>query len=219
MGSKETPAPQANQAEKSFVLRKTPVLLPEAIAVASSAGGPQALFKLMPHFKDVMQPVFVTQHIPASFTSALAGNIRALARRECIEATEGMPVQAGKIYLAPGYFHMTLAQESSRKVIRLNQDAPENFCRPAADPMLRSLATVYAARLLVIVLTGMGSDGLKGCEAVVGAGGTVIAQDQASSVVLGMPGVVAGAGLCHAVLPLEDIGPYVVNLAKRGAAA
>jgi two-component system chemotaxis response regulator CheB len=124
----------------------------------------------------------------------------------------------GRIYVAPGDIHMTVAIEDGKKVIRLLKSAPENFCRPAVDPMLRSVAAAYGARSMVLILTGMGSDGRKGSSTVVAAGGTVVAQDEATSVVWGMPGCVAKAGLCSAVLPLPEIAPYLRRLAMRSAA-
>jgi two-component system chemotaxis response regulator CheB len=110
-----------------------------------------------------------------------------------------------------------VADEGGNRVIKLNQNPPENFCRPAADPMLRSLVEVYGSRLFVAVLTGMGSDGFKGCQVVVEKGGAVISQDEATSVVWGMPAAVAEGGLCHAVLPIDQLGPYISNVAKRGS--
>ena len=127
-----------------------------------------------------------------------------------------MPIEGRKIYVAPGDFHMGVAQEGANRVIRLNQDAPENFCRPAVDPMLRSLSAMYGNKVFAVILTGMGADGLRGGQKMVEAGGAMIAQDQATSVVWGMPGAVAQGGLCHAVLPLDEIGPYTAKVAQRG---
>ena len=136
----------------------------------------------------------------------------------CAEAKDGEAINAGQIYLAPGDYHMVVESDGASNVIRLNQDPPENFCRPAVDPMLRSMAQVYGAGLLTIILTGMGSDGQKGATEVVESGGTVIAQDEATSVVWGMPGAVATSGLCSAVLPIQEVGPYVRKLVMRSAA-
>ena len=125
---------------------------------------------------------------------------------------------AGRVYVAPGDHHMLVERSSSGPAIRLSKDPPENFCRPAVDPLLRSLATIYGPRLLVIILTGMGADGQKGSAVVTAAGGSVVAQDEATSVVWGMPGAVANAGLCSAVLPISEIAPYVRKLVVRSAA-
>src|SRR5262249_43075001 len=134
------------------------------------------------------------------------------------EAVDGEIVRPGRVYVAPGDFHMLVESAGTDRVIRLNKAPPENFCRPSVDPMLRSLAQIYGRRLLCVILTGMGHDGRKGGEAVVAAGGSVVAQDEASSVVWGMPGAVANAGLCSAVLPLVEIGPFLSKLAMRSAA-
>src|SRR5262249_32384423 len=140
-----------------------------------------------------------------------------LARRQVAEGKDGEPVQAGRIYVAPGDFHMVVDGSGAQKTIRLNKEPPENFCRPAVDPMFRSVARAWGSAVLSIVLTGMGTDGAKGGQAVVAAGGTVLAQDEATSVVWGMPGAAAAAGICSAVLPLPEIAPYVARLAARGS--
>lgn len=135
---------------------------------------------------------------------------------EAAEAVDGQRLDSGRIYLAPGGFHMMLERQGTSEVrFRLTQDPPENFCRPAVDPMMRSVAALYGPAALAIILTGMGQDGLLGCRHLSDAGGTVIAQDKATSVVWGMPGAVANAGLCHEILPLEAIGPWVYAAAAR----
>ena len=192
---------------------------PKAIAVGSSTGGPQALLKL---FGDLggglAQPIFVTQHMPRTFTALLAENVQRNTAFTAGEGRDGEVARGGHVYIAPGDYHMEITGMPNEPVIRTNQNPPENFCRPAVDPMLRSLTKVYGGGLLVIVLTGMGSDGKNGCEDVVAAGGSVIAQDEDSSVVWGMPGAVSNAGLCSAVLPLTEIAPYVRKLLMRSAA-
>ena len=213
--------PKAKQSTKPnpISLRKLPVITPELIAIGSSTGGPQALLSLFGELdQQIQQPMLITQHMPATFTSLLAGHITRASDRNCAEGQDGEVVLPGRVYLAPGDYHMIVEPEDGANVIRLTQTEPENFCRPAVDPMLRSLATLYGSKLLVIMLTGMGHDGQEGSEAVVAAGGTVIAQDEESSVVWGMPGAVATAGLCSAVLPLSDIASYVRKLAVRSAA-
>jgi two-component system chemotaxis response regulator CheB len=200
-------------------LRKQPIQRPDLIAIGSSTGGPQALFKLLGDLGGSLpQPILITQHMPATFTSLLAGHISKASNTPCAEAKDGEVIRPGRIYLAPGDYHMLAEKGEGGNVLRLTQDEPENYCRPAVDPMLRSLVPLYGSRLLVIILTGMGSDGRKGSEAVVAEGGSVISQDQESSVVWGMPGAVATAGLCSAVLPLSDIAPYVRKLVVRSAA-
>lgn len=211
----ETAAP----APVVITLRNTPIEKPDALAIGSSTGGPQALFKVLAAMNGVTQPVFITQHMPATFTSILADHITKQGGLRCTEAQDGMVVQGGQAYLAPGGFHMLVVNEGAgRKILRLTQDEPENFCRPAVDPMLRSLAKAYGGRVFASILTGMGSDGSRGADMLVKAGGAVIAQDQASSVVWGMPGSTARLGICHAVLPVDNIGPYMLTIAQKGFA-
>jgi two-component system chemotaxis response regulator CheB len=200
-------------------LRPEATIQPEILAIGSSTGGPQALFKVLGGLGGKTDlPILVTQHMPATFTAILAEHIAQASRIPTAEARDGEPVMRGRIYVAPGDIHMTVAIEDGKKVIRLLKSAPENFCRPAVDPMLRSVAATYGAHSMVLILTGMGSDGRKGSSTVVAAGGTVVAQDEATSVVWGMPGCVAKAGLCSAVLPLPEIAPYLRRLAMRSAA-
>jgi two-component system, chemotaxis family, protein-glutamate methylesterase/glutaminase len=201
-------------------LRDVPALFrPDCLAIGSSTGGPQALFKVFQMMGKVTNlPVFVTQHMPATFTTILAEHLAQACGMPAAEAKDGEPVVPGRIYVAPGDFHMTVQVEGGRKVLRLDKNPPENFCRPAVDPMLRSLAKAYGGKVLAVILTGMGQDGLKGGQALAAAGGVIAAQDEATSVVWGMPGSVASGGLCSAVLPLSDIGPYVRKAISRMAA-
>ena len=166
----------------------------------------------------VKLPILITQHMPATFTTLLAEHIGRATGVATAEAVDGERIKPGRIYLAPGDYHMVVESDDGGEQIRLNQNAPENFCRPAVDPMLRSMAPIYRAGLLTIILTGMGSDGQKGSAEVVESGGAVIAQDEATSVVWGMPGAVATSGLCSAVLPLKEIGPSVRKMVMRSAA-
>ncbi len=192
---------------------------PAAIAIGSSTGGPQALFKVLGGLPAQLdQPIFITQHMPPTFTALLAEHIDRQTGLRCHEAEDGQVVSKGQVYLAPGDKHMELEETGGQVKVRLSNAAPENFCRPAVDPMLRSLAQIYGNRLLVTILTGMGADGREGAKVVVDAGGSVIAQDEETSVVWGMPGAVATAGLCAAVLPLPEIAPYISKLAMRSAA-
>jgi two-component system chemotaxis response regulator CheB len=211
---------RAIQAPRPIVLRTAAIEPFDALAIGSSTGGPQALFELLAAIRGtVARPIFITQHMPATFTTILAEHIARSTRWPAAEAIDGEAVRAGRVYVAPGDFHMVVEGGSAgEKVLRLNRAPAENFCRPSVDPMLRSLAQAYGRRLLCIILTGMGSDGRKGGEAVVAAGGSVVAQDETTSVVWGMPGAVANAGLCSAVLPLAEIGPFICKLAMRSAA-
>lgn len=206
-------------AERPVELRKASTIPPRVIAIGSSTGGPQALLEVLRDMAPTVGlPIVITQHMPATFTTLLAEHIARATGVPCVEAKDGEPVVAGQIYLAPGDYHMLLERDGTGAVIRLNQNPPENFCRPAVDPMLRSMAQIYGPSLLTIILTGMGSDGQKGATEVVEAGGTIIAQDEATSVVWGMPGAVATSGLCSAVLPIQEIGPNVRKLVMRSAA-
>jgi len=202
-----------------IALRSAARDMPEAVAIGSSTGGPQALFKVMGALKGALkQPIFITQHMPATFTTILAEHIARASGYPCAEGVDGEPVRGGRIYVAPGDFHMVVeGKERGAKMVRLLKTPPENFCRPSVDPMLRSLAAAYGGRVLTLILTGMGHDGLDGGKAVVAAGGTLVAQDEATSIVWGMPGAVATAGLCSAVLPLDEIGASVAKLASRTA--
>lgn len=200
-------APRAVEAgpPKPLLLRPAPVFAPQIIAFGSSTGGPQALLQVLKDFAPGAHvPILVAQHMPATFTSILASHITRQCGVSAMEATDGLTLEQGRVYVAPGNFHMTV---DATHTLRLNQDPPENYCRPSVNPMLRSLAACYGSRVLAVILTGMGRDGLNGCRAVVEAGGAVFAQDEATSVVWGMPGAVAVAGLCSAVLPLAEIGP------------
>lgn len=201
---------------KDFTLRQLKLFRPDALAIGSSTGGPQALMKVLKDLGEVAQPIFITQHMPPTFTTILAEHIGRSTGRKCVEGEDEMPVQGGMIYLAPGERHMLVKGTAARLRIELSDAPPENFCRPAVDPMLRSLATVYGGRLLVTILTGMGSDGAKGGQVCVDAGAQVLAQDEASSVVWGMPGAAAAAGICSAILPLGKIGQEIRRFAVDG---
>jgi len=131
------------------------------------------------------------------------------------EAVDGEPILGSRVYIALGDYHILAEAQGTERRLRLSKSAPENFCRHSVDPMLRSLAQVYGRRVLCAILTGMGSDGLRGGEALVAAGAAVVAQDEKTSIVWGMPGAVAMAGLCSAVLPIDDLGPFILRIAGR----
>jgi len=191
---------------------------PEVIAIGSSTGGPQALFEVLSHLKTgVRQPILITQHMPATFTTILAEHISRQCGLVCAEAKEGEAVVSGRVYVAPGDFHMLVTGRTGAPTLTLTKDPPENFCRPAVDPMMRSIVKAWGGKVLAVILTGMGQDGMKGCREVVAAGGVVIAQDEDSSVVWGMPGAVSNAGLCSAILPIKEIGPHIRKLVVRSA--
>ena len=219
--ARNSPAAEQNITPQKPALSKTPKtvsssnILPKVIGVGSSTGGPQALLKFINGIKNNLTlPVVITQHMPPSFTKILAGHLSKATELECFEAEDGMLLENGKVYIAPGDHHMVISSEDGKRYLRLNQDPPENFCRPAVDPMFRSLTKEYGPAVLGVILTGMGQDGLAGSKGIVDAGGTIIAQDEASSVVWGMPGAVSEAGICNAVLPLDELGAKVQRLVK-----
>ena len=196
-------------------LRPAAIVPPRLLAVGSSTGGPQALFTLVQGLgKTLNVPVVLTQHMPATFTPILAEHISKLGGMPCAEAKDGEALAAGRIYLAPGDRHLLIDAARAGFHARLTSDPPENFCRPSVDPMLRSAAAASEGRVLVAMLTGMGQDGLAGTRRVIDAGGSAVAQDEATSVVWGMPGAVAQAGLCHAVLPLPRIAPKLLEMLR-----
>jgi two-component system chemotaxis response regulator CheB len=183
------------------------------LAIGSSTGGPNALFTLVQSLSpNLPVPVVLTQHMPRTFTPILALHIDKLGILPCAEARHGEVLQPGRILLAPGDRHLLIQRRGSHLVAELSDGPPENFCRPAVDPMLRTACEAVNGRMLIAMLTGMGHDGLAGSRKVIEAGGGLIAQDEASSVVWGMPGAVARAGLACAVLPLAQIGGKVNTL-------
>jgi two-component system chemotaxis response regulator CheB len=200
-------------------LRPAPILPPSVLAIGSSTGGPAALLALFQALGSRLAvPVVLTQHMPATFTGQLATHIQRLGGATCSEAVHGETLRPGHVHLAPGNRHLTVVRKGAALAVALSDDPPENFCRPSADPMLRSVSACCPGRVLALVLTGMGHDGLAGSQTVVDQGGAVIAQDEATSVVWGMPGAVARAGLCHAVLPLVAIAPRLLQMVGRRAA-
>jgi two-component system, chemotaxis family, protein-glutamate methylesterase/glutaminase len=188
-----------------------------AVVIGVSTGGPAALAEVLPAIaRDVKVPVLIVQHMPAFFTAQLAERLTKTCGRDVREAADGTPLGGGEILLAPGGRHLAVAGDAAAPRVRLGDEPPEQSCRPAADVLFRTAAKVWGDGVLGVVLTGMGRDGLAGARAIVEAGGTVIAQDEFSSVVWGMPGEVAKAGLADAVLPLARIGPDVaLRLARR----
>lgn len=192
---------------------------PRIIAIGSSTGGPQALLTLLAALPPRVDcPIVIAQHMPATFTTVLAQHIGRASGRPSAEAAHGMEIRPGHIYLAPGDYHFQLVREGTVCVARLSQTAPENFCRPSVNPLFRSVAQVFGAEACAVMLTGMGSDGCEGARIMANAGAPVIAQDEATSVVWGMPGAVAQAGICSAILPLPQIAGHLAVLFERAAA-
>jgi len=194
----------------TIVLHAASKVVPDVLVIGSSTGGPQALFTFFDTLPaDVQLPILITQHMPATFTTLLAGHITKHSGRDCREGENGEPVVPNRVYLAPGDRHMSLHPAAAGATIRLTDDPPVNFCRPSVDPLFFSAAKIYGAKVIAVMLTGMGSDGLDGARAVVTAGGNLIAQNEETCVVWGMPRAVAEAGICAAVLPLPQLGPCV----------
>jgi two-component system chemotaxis response regulator CheB len=183
------------------------------LAIGSSTGGPQALFSLFQALgARIAVPVVITQHMPLSFIPILAEQLGRLGGLPCQVAEQGGRLLPGHAYMAPGERHFLIQRSGDDLVAELVDQPPEHHCRPAVDPMLRSAAVATRGRLLVIMLTGMGYDGLAGTRAVVEAGGAALAQDEASSVVWGMPGAIAQAGLCHEVAPIPALARTALSL-------
>lgn len=189
---------------------------PEVLAIGSSTGGPQALFTVLSSLGGPPRvPILLTQHMPATFTTILAEHLSRQTGVPAVEAVDRMPIKPGRVHVAPGDYHMLVEPTGTGAILRLSQSAPVNFCRPAVDPMMDSLVRVYGGRVLSLILTGMGHDGLGGCRQVSGKGGVVVAQDEATSTVWGMPGAVSHAGIANAILPLGEIGPFLRRLIAR----
>lgn len=188
----------------------------ELLAVGVSTGGPAALERLFGALPgDLGVPVVVVQHMPPVFTDMLARRLDTRSALQVAEAAAGAVVAPNQAWIAPGDFHLVVERDGATAVLRTTTDPPENSCRPAVDVLFRSAARAYGAGVLAVVMTGMGQDGLRGAEQVVEAGGTVLAQDEASSVVWGMPGYVAGAGLADQVLPLDQLASAIVRRVRR----
>jgi len=197
-----------------LTLRPFSLAIPRVLLIGSSTGGPQALTVLIQKLPAAIDraPLLITQHMPPTFTTVLAEHLSRIGGRGAHEAEDGEPVLAGGIYVAPGGKHMRVARDQNGVRIVLGDDPPINFCRPSVDPLFSSAAQVWGSSALAVVLTGMGSDGCHGAADIAAAGGSVIAQDEASSVVWGMPRAVAQAGLCSAIMPLTDIAPKIIRL-------
>ena len=200
--------------DSGFKLRAMGTTIPKVLLIGSSTGGPQALttvLKALGSFIDRV-PVLITQHMPPTFTTIRAEHAAKASGRPAAEGRDGEPIQAGRIYVAPGGKHMVVRKTGGTNVIHLEDGPPINFCKPAVDPLFTSAAQAWGAQTFGCVLTGMGHDGAHGAGDIVAAGGSVIAQDEATSVVWGMPGAVAQAGHACAVLPIDQIAPKIMRV-------
>jgi two-component system, chemotaxis family, protein-glutamate methylesterase/glutaminase len=215
-------------APTSLPAERTPLALPQpplpspvqVVVIGVSTGGPDALARLLPALPArVPVPILIAQHMPAVFTAMLAARLNAKCALTVEECVSGLPLLPSRAVIAPGDFHMVVRKEDGIVRLRTHQGPRENFCRPSVDVLFRSVAAVYGARTLAIVLTGMGQDGLKGCEILRAQGARVYVQDEATSVVWGMPGFVAKAGLADKILPLDRMGEEIVRATTLRRAA
>jgi two-component system, chemotaxis family, protein-glutamate methylesterase/glutaminase len=191
----------------------------EIVAIGVSTGGPNALAEVLPAMPaDFPVPIVIVQHMPPIFTRLLAERLNVRSKIAVVECAGEDELKPGKAWIAPGDYHMVLEKSRSGSRLKLQQEPPENSCRPAVDVLFRSAAEIYGAGTLGVILTGMGQDGFRGCEAINGAGGQILAQDKATSIVWGMPGLVAEAGLADKILPLNQIVEEIVRRAFLGRA-
>jgi len=220
-GQKPSPAQPLPAAGKAIQLRPLPPVVskPEVLLIGSSTGGPQALCQVLKALtKPVRVPILITQHMPPTFTAILAQHLEKACGLVTREASDGDLLAPNRIWVARGDWHMRLARADNGLCLKLDQEPQENFCRPAVDPLFRSAAQVLGGAVAAVVLTGMGQDGALGAKAIAEGGGMVVAQDEASSVVWGMPGAVATRGYAHHVSPLDRI-PVLIDQVLKGALA
>jgi two-component system chemotaxis response regulator CheB len=188
----------------------------EVVVIGASTGGPNALAEILPAFPpDWPVPLVIVQHMPPAFTARLAERLAEKSRLRVREAVAGELISAAQAWVAPGGHHLLLSRDGRKVRLALNQEPPVNSCRPAVDVLFGSAAEVYGPGVLAVVLTGMGQDGWRGCEGIRAAGGQILVQDEASSVVWSMPGAVARAGLADEVLPLDCLGPAILRRVQR----
>ena len=203
---------RATTAAKPLLRRTNPFQRIEAVVIGSSTGGPNALATVLPAIPSGFPvPVLIVQHMPPAFTRFLAQRLNVLCPLPVGEAAPGDLASPGTIRVAPGDHHLAVARDREAVRLQITQGPAENSCRPSADVLFRSAAQVFSNRVLAVVLTGMGQDGLRGCEALADLGAAIMVQDEATSVVWGMPGFVAKAGLADAILPLSEIGDAIVR--------
>ncbi len=211
-------ASSGRPAAGSYTLRPYSSVTPRVLVIGSSTGGPQALTQLFGTIgKSIGHlPVLVTQHMPATFTAILAEHLSKASGRRAAEGAHGEPLMPGRIYVAPGGKHMVVGRSGHDLVIQLNDLPPVNYCKPAVDPLFQSVVPYFGQAILGVVLTGMGHDGADGAKVIADSGGSVIAQDEESSVVWGMPGAVAQAGAAAEILPLDQIGAKIIRILGGG---
>lgn len=184
----------------------------EVVVIGTSTGGPNALTEVIPKLPENFPvPIVIVQHMPPLFTKLLADRLASKSKLKVVEAADNDELKAGTVWIAPGNFHLEIIRMGLKPVLRLNQNSPENSCRPAVDVLFRSATHVYGKSTLGVVMTGMGQDGLLGSKMIVESGGTIIVQDENTSVVWGMPGCVVQAGLTQEILPLSRISNALID--------
>lgn len=192
--------------------RRAAMFPPQLVVIGTSTGGPRALQVVLKGLPtDFPLPILIVQHMPATFTPMLARHIQLDTGRPSIEGRHGEAIKPGHTYVAPGDYHMEISRDQTRTITLLHQGPQEHFCRPSVNPLFRSAAKAYGERVLAVMLTGMGEDGIEGTRDLFTAGANIIAQDEATSVVWGMPGAVVKAQLAHHVLPLDQIAPAIMR--------
>jgi two-component system chemotaxis response regulator CheB len=209
--------PPAGKRSRSLRPPDVPPPAIDVVVMASSTGGPNALSVVLRELPVLRVPLLIVQHMPPVFTRLLAERLSAGCQMPVREATNGQTLEAGHVWLAPGDFHMRVEGRRGTTRITLDQTGQEHSCRPAVDVLLRSVASTYGGHVLSVVLTGMGQDGLRGCVQLHAKGAQIIAQDEASSVVWGMPGAIARAGIASAILPLDSIAGEIARRLQQDA--
>lgn len=209
-----------NQRTKPFTPRNGLTERIDVVAIGASTGGPNALQTVVSQLPaDFPVPIVLVQHMPPVFTKHLANRLNQVSQLSVFEGQQGDTIVPGGVWIAPGDFHMEVVRSGPRIKLDLNQGTPENSCRPAVNVLFRSVEKIYGGNVLAVVLTGMGEDGARGCQLIHDRGGRVLIQDQTSSVVWGMPGAVAHAGLADWQLPIGQIADQILRIVRRGGAA
>ena len=207
---------QGETTQEAFKLRPLLELKPALIVVGASTGGPKAILDFLQETKGITQPILITQHIPNNFTKSLAKQLQMQTGRRILEASHQVMIQPDTVYLAPGDFHMIVCPRSVPYQILLTKGDPENFCRPAVDPLFKSAATRFRHLCLGIILTGIGKDGFLGAKEIIQNGGQVFAQDKVSSIVWGMPGAICQGGLASTCDTPKNLGILTAHLCTKG---
>jgi two-component system chemotaxis response regulator CheB len=214
--AKPSYAPAAPPALVAAPVREGLKLRPNVLVIGVSTGGPTALGAILPALPaNFPLPVLLVQHMPPLFTRLLAERLNATCQLTVEEASQGQAVEVGKILIAPGDFHMKVSSSAGGVRVCLDQSPRQNSCRPAVDVLFASVAELYGGAVLAVILTGMGRDGLHGVEVLRTRGASILVQDEASSVVWGMPGAVTNAGLADRVLPLSEIVPEILRITGK----